>query len=311
MLRQGGVVKKHYMFRWILTSWMLLMASMPMALHAGELAVGSIAQSPSREVVKFKPFTDYLAANLKPYGIDGVKLVVADSIKEMGRLMREGKVDIYIDSPFPIVAVSRLAGSGFLLRRWKRGTGEYRSLIFVRKDSGIEGLEDLKGKVIAFEEPYSTTGYFMPKMMLVASGLRPAHLKDPFVKVPPGRVGYVFSYDDENTMVWVLRGRAAAGAMDEYHFETEAKAGLKDLKVLCKSRVLPRQVVSYRKGLEPEVVARIKAVLQEMDRREDGKKVLEGFEDTTMFDEPAGGIAKALAPLLEYGNYIDLEFGIR
>ena len=36
-------------------------------------------------------------------------------------------------------------------------------LIIVRKDSGINRLEEVVGKTVAVEEPYSTMSYFIPK----------------------------------------------------------------------------------------------------------------------------------------------------
>ncbi len=123
----------------------------PDAAGARPITVGSIGDEPAAEIKKFSPFARYLAKQLQPAGIDEGKVVVAKDISQMAPFLREGKVDLYIDSPFPTVAVSRISGSKFLLRRWKKGVGEYHSTIFARKDSGISGLEDLKGKLIAFE----------------------------------------------------------------------------------------------------------------------------------------------------------------
>jgi phosphonate transport system substrate-binding protein len=59
-----------------------------------------------------------------------------------------------------------------VLRRWQRGKAEYQSLIFAKKDSGINSLQDLRGKVIAFEDPESTSGHFLPRFFLVKRGFK-------------------------------------------------------------------------------------------------------------------------------------------
>jgi phosphonate transport system substrate-binding protein len=231
---------------------------------------------------------------------------VADSIPQMAAFAREGRVDLHIDSLFPALAVSRLSGSQLLLRRWKKGVGDYYSVMFVRKDSGIDRLEDLKGRSIAFEEPFSSSGYFLPKMVLAEAGYQLVRVQEALDPVSRDEVGYVFSNDDENTMVWVLRGKITAGAMDQENYLKYARNHLDRLQIIHQTFSLPRHVVSYRADLPASLVARVKEILLEMDQSEEGKKVLQAFEKTTKFDELS---ARALDPLLEATQFIDAEFG--
>jgi phosphonate transport system substrate-binding protein len=273
---------------------------------AGPLNLGSISMEPADENKKFLPLADYLAKHLQSEGIDQGKVVVAKSIPQMAAFLREGKVDLYIDSPFPSVAVSRLSRSQFLLRRWKKGVGEYHSVIFARTDSGIERLADLKGRIIAFEEPFSSSGYFLPKMVLAEAGYRLVRLQEIEDPVSRDDIGYVFSNDDENTMIRVLRGKVAAGAMDQENYVKLAKNSLDRLKIVHRTFSVPRHVVNYRADLPASVVARVKALLLDMEQSEEGKAVLHAFEKTTKFDElPERG----LEPLLEATQFIEAEFG--
>jgi phosphonate transport system substrate-binding protein len=43
---------------------------------------------------------------------------------------------------------------------------DYHALIFTRNNGATKRLEDLQGKIIAFEDPESTSGYVLPKMLL-------------------------------------------------------------------------------------------------------------------------------------------------
>lgn len=280
----------------------------PRVISAEPIRIGSISSEPAAEMKKFLPFADYLARQLRSEGIDQGKVVVAESIPQMAAFFRERRVDLYIDSPFPSVAVSRLSGSKFLLRRWKKGVAEYHTVVFARKDSGLRGLEDLKGKTIAFEEPFSTSGYYLPKMALMQAGLRLAQKSKPADRVSPQEVGYVFSYADENTMLWVLRGQVLAGATDNQNYLKEAKGNLDKLHVVHRTFSLPRHVVSYRAELAPRLVARVREVLMTMDQSEDGRKVLHDFERTTKFD---GLPDQAMAPILKAQKLIDAGFGLR
>jgi len=46
----------------------------------------------------------------------------------------------------------------------------YYSVGFARKDSGISNLDDMKGKVFAFGDPNSTSGFLIPSIEIPASG---------------------------------------------------------------------------------------------------------------------------------------------
>jgi len=285
-----------------------LFSLLPVLTWAGPIHIGSISTKPASELKKFLPFATYLAQELGSQGVDQGKVVVAQSIPQMAAYMREGRVDLFIDSPFPALAVSRLSGSRLLLRRWKKGIPEYRTIIFVRHDSGIQRLADLKGKMIALEEPFSSSGYFIPKLVLFQAGLKPTPKTDSSEAVGPGEVGYVFSGDDESTMVWLLRGKVMAGATDDRTFLKEARGNMGSLRILHKSSPFPRHIVSHRADLSPQLVTRIREVLLKMDQSEEGKKALRGFELTTKFDEIP---AEAMASLLKAGRLIDLEVGAR
>lgn len=288
---------------WMLAPLVFLVSGVTLA---EPIKIGSISSEPAAEVKKFLPLASYLAKRLQSDGINEGTVVVAANIPQMAAFLKEGKVDLYIDSAFPSVAVSRLSGSRSFLRRWKKGIAEYHTVIFAKKDSGIQRLEDLNGKTIIFEEAFSTSGYFLPKLVLRQAGLTLVPKKTPSEAVAPREVGYVFSQDDENTMVWVLRGQRLVGAMDNQNYVKEAKAHLDTLQVIHRTYSLPRHIVSYRADLAPRLVARLKDVLVTMDQSDEGRKALLDFERTTKFDELS---EQALAPLFAAGKFIDAEFG--
>ena len=148
-------------FRFRATAPLLIAAFISPCLASAEpLVIGSIHREAAAEIKKFLPLANYVERHLQPEGVNEARIVVAKDVSQMATLLREGKVDVYIDSPFPSVAASLLSGSKLLLRRWKKGLAEYRSVIFANKDSNLHRLEGLKGNILAFEEPFSSTGYF-------------------------------------------------------------------------------------------------------------------------------------------------------
>ena len=167
------------------------------------------------------------------------------------------------------------------------GKSQDQSVIFTRKDSAIARLEDLKGKVIAFEEPFSSAGYFFPKMLLLEKDLRLALKRQGNDPVKPDEVGYIFSHGDSNTIYMVLNGVVAAGATDDQKYFTLVKS-LDSFKIIHETVSFPRQLVSYRADLRAKLVTKIRDILLNMHRSESGKKVLQDLESTTKF-EPIPG----------------------
>lgn len=275
------------------------------------LLVGSISSRPDTEIARFQPLVEYLAAELKGNGIDLVRMVVAKDIPAMAEMMASQQVDIFLDSTYPTLAVSRLSGSKILLRRWKNGMAEYRSLIVVPTDSPVHSLADLKGKMVAVEDPSSTSGYFLPKSALLGAKLKLRELSDFRSSVSPEEVGLVFSRGNETTFLWVLRGMTAAGAVEEADLTDFLKAQPAALRVLYQTEYVPRQLVSFRKTLDPALADRVRAVLIGMEHTAAGRKALRAFERTTRFDDLPGGMQKALAPLLRMGMDMDRESGRR
>lgn len=262
----------------------------PTSDRLAAVTLGSVSPTPKEEMAIFQPLADYLAQRLQSDAGARGRVVVAGSAAEMAALLTNGTVDLYIDSPFPMATVVAQSGARPFLRRWKNGVTDYRSVIFARADSGIRTLQDLRGKLIALKDLDSTSGYFLPKVGLLESGLRPAYYDDPSSPVPPDSVGYTFSRDEENAVFWVLRGKVAAAGADENALKTFAREDIGSLSVVYTSPSVPRHIVASRADLAPPLIERVGQILLAMDQDDEGRDVLREFQKTTKFDllsEPA------------------------
>jgi phosphonate transport system substrate-binding protein len=275
------------------------------AQQQGVISIGSISLEPRKEINRFQPFVDYLAGQLGAAGISSGRVFLAGSMEEMAGHIRQGRVDIYIDSPFPVSKVMEISGAKPFLRRWKKGQGEYHSVIFVRKDSEIDGPRGLKGKMVAFDEPFSSSGYFLPKATLMEAGLALMRYDDPSSKVASDKVGYVFTHDDDNTMSWVLEKKVWAGAVDNGSFPTRAGKRIDELKVISKSIDVPRQVVAHRANLNPKLLSAIEKALLTMDQDDKGRAALREFEKTTKFDRFPEGPEKTFESIKRVAGLVD------
>ncbi|QAX32166.1 phosphate/phosphite/phosphonate ABC transporter substrate-binding protein (plasmid) [Leisingera sp. NJS204] len=248
------------------------------------LVIGTISDEPVKETRTFLPFARHLAAQLQDQGITGASVTIARDISEMSDLLRTGAVDIYIDSPLVSLAVRAECGSRLLARRWKKGIAQYQSVIFARQDSGIQALADLKGKVVAFEEPFSSSGYILPRLAIGDQIVPLAALPNLRAERPDSGTAYVFSGDDGNTLEWVLRGLVDAGAMSLRGLKMHAGGDFEDLSILLETNAIPRHVVSVSPDASAAFSQTLLAVLTGMDQSGPGRNVLQDFEGTTKFD---------------------------
>jgi ABC-type phosphate/phosphonate transport system substrate-binding protein len=121
----------------------------------------------------FTDFVRYLAAKLTSASDIEGKVVIAPTAFNLARLIEQRQIDFYMDSPYPTYLVNDVQGVvKLLLRRCKRGMAEYRSLTFTKTNGAINRLEDLRGKVLVFKDPESTSGYFLPKSPQLSPRIR-------------------------------------------------------------------------------------------------------------------------------------------
>ena len=98
-----------------------------------------------------------------------------------------------------------------------------------------------------------------------------------------GEIGYVFSNDDANTMLWVLRGVVAAGVVDSETFKEIAAKQPNAFKVIDRSESVPRHVLGFRVGLDPTVAEAVTDELLRMHLSETGRTALKSSK-TARFD---------------------------
>ena len=265
-------------------------AQTPGGARVETLSLGIVSEKPREKIEEHLDFVNYLARKLSSTSEIKGKVVVARTALQLAKLLDEKMVDFYVESPYPTFLINERTGARVLLRRWKGGVGEYRSLLFTRRDSGITRLEDLLGKIIVFEDPGSTSGYFLPKAFLIRRGFRLTEKFSFEANVSPQEVGYLFAYgSEENVINWVLLRKVAAGAFSSNDFDKLDEKRRSEIVILAETETVPRHLLSVRKDLDPTLVNRLKAVLLSMHLDEEGQKVLRKADKTTKFDLLPGG----------------------
>lgn len=269
------------------------------------IMLGDISDDPAEVIDGTQPLADYLAAQLGDYGITEGQVRVAASTDEMAQLLADGEVDLYFDSTYPATLISDKTGAKIILRRWRFGVEEYESVIFASRQSGITSIEELPGHMVAMDAPYSTSGFVLPSVYLMEHGLALAGKQNASDPVGSDEIGFVFSYDDENTLQWVSSGLTEAGVTDDYQFDVGfPREAVAQFVELARTEKTPRQVAVIRPGLEEDLAQAVSLVLTTMHETEAGRAALEPFQ-TTKFDEFPEGIEAATARMREMMELVE------
>jgi len=152
------------------------------------------------------------------------------------------------------------------------GSSGVQSYIFVRKDSNIASVADMKGKRIAFVDRATVTGYLYALSFLRERGVQ--DLQTYFKDIS-------FTGSHGSTIYAVLDGRADIGTAKSKIFRLLVKKdpGIKEeLLVIAQSREFPDTTLFLRKDLPAVKRSQIRDILLGMDKDAEGVEVLKKLE---------------------------------
>ncbi len=266
---------------------------------AETLNLGTLNEGIRSQMRVFQPLLTYLETDLEDSGITEVRLVVHPSTELMADAIARKEVDIFIDSPMVVAKVAQLSGGTPFLRHWKDGHAGYYTVIFTHVNSGITSLEDLQGRKVALEDHDSSSGFIVPVHMLIKAGLELKKLRAPSTSPSGNNVGYFLTYNDKNTMFAVASGRADAGATNQIRYLDLMEARPDEFRILAISDQYPRSVLMHRPGISKLLLDELRSSLKSMSDTNEGRTVLENFQNSTRFDEFAAGSKYTFAPIFE------------
>ena len=174
--------------------------------------------------------------------------------------VRSRRVDLAFVHPVGYVLANREAGCQILVRDVWQGKTAYTARFYVRKGSGIEKVEDLRGKTVAFVDPASSSGYIYPMVLLIKRGLVKDRDPKTFFK------DALFAGTHEAALQSVVHGRVDAAASFDKAPELylKDKAQIDRLAFVGETPEIPEAGICARPGLNPETLARVKAALLAM-----------------------------------------------
>ncbi|MDD2902424.1 MAG: phosphate/phosphite/phosphonate ABC transporter substrate-binding protein [Syntrophales bacterium] len=201
-----------------------------------------------------------------------IRQVFPDTFDEHINMVGRGEIDISFSNPYAYVQIARRYGAR-AFARIVEGKGEinFRGQVICRADNHrIKTPADLKGKRLIAVDAYSAGGYLYPWDWILEQGLR----KKDFLEIAfaPGPGG-----KQEKVVMGVYSGKYDVGLIRERTLPILAnKIDLKQIRILAHSRWYPGWVYAARRGLDPDILAKIKKALLALDMKiPEQRKILE------------------------------------
>jgi phosphonate transport system substrate-binding protein len=220
---------------------------------------GLIPADDATEMLRqYQPVVDYLEKEL---GLD-IEIQVTTDYTSAIIAMANRHIEMAWFGPFSYILAADEAGAEALVNGVRRDTGKstYRTVFVTRADSGIETLEDLKGRTFAFVDPASTSGNLIPRKVLMENGIDP---ENDF-----SRLYYAGTHNAVELAI--KNGNVDAGAESDTSYYRMVDAGEIDTSVnviIHESEPIPGSPIVVRGDLPQELKDRIKQALIDMDQQ--------------------------------------------
>lgn len=215
-------------------------------------------------------FFDRWAAYLQRRVNRPVQFLQRRSYREVMELIETGELDFAWVCGYPYVRHRSAHKVELLAVPVFGGQPTYRSYVIVNADSSHRSMRDLQGRVFAYSDPDSNSGYLAPRAILQDIGARP----DQFFRLT------FFTYSHAETVEAVAKHMADGGAVDSYvwDFLQRIRPELTNrTRVIARSQPFGFPPVIAGTAVDGQIGATMRAALLEMHHDPTGAELLKAL----------------------------------
>ncbi|MBF0256448.1 MAG: phosphate/phosphite/phosphonate ABC transporter substrate-binding protein [Gammaproteobacteria bacterium] len=236
------------------------------AAQAAEPVPLKLGIFPRRDAVQsmrlFKPLAAYLQEQLgRP-----VELEASASFEDFEQRLAERRYDLVHLNQYHYVKSHQAQRYEALVQNEEFGEASIRGAIYVRKDSGISSLQQLKGKSIIFGGgPQAMMAYIVPSYLLRQGGLQAGDYQAQFASSPP------------NAVLATYLGQADAGGAGEVVMRlplVTSKVDVTELSLLAVSEPLPHLPWAVKAEMPAALQEQLRELLLGLKQTEAGRGIL-------------------------------------
>jgi phosphonate transport system substrate-binding protein len=223
----------------------------------------TIAMFPCTDVVmslkKFHPLVTYLKQET---GLDIEFIVPKDSVK-FERAIKNGNIDFAFQDPNIYVKSADLYDKNTLISALTgKGSTSQSGVVITRKDSGINKVEDLRGKTVMFGPKLSAARWVAARMLFEGSG----------INIDKDLKAYSNGGCCEDVAFNIYLKAVDAGVVCDHflkeHSGKQKELGVdtKQIVVVCGTRSVPTRVFAARQEVSDDIVTRVNQALLRLDK---------------------------------------------
>ncbi|WP_026675494.1 phosphate/phosphite/phosphonate ABC transporter substrate-binding protein [Alkalihalobacterium bogoriense] len=245
--------------------------------YPDELVMGFVPSQDSANIADtIAPLADRLSEEL---GIP-VRGEVMTNYTATVEAMGNNQVHIGFLPPFGyVLGTERYDHIQAVLKSVRHGSSTYKAQYVVRTDSDIQSLEDLEGKIWAFADPTSTSGYLFPA----------AQLMDDYgvTDVENFFSNLITAGGHDNALIQVLEGDAdVATTFDDARtaIEEDYPEVMDELRILDYTDDIPNDTISVSTNLPQDLIDRIIEVFLSFNDDPEMIEIMESVYNWTGID---------------------------
>jgi phosphonate transport system substrate-binding protein len=233
---------------------------------------------PSMEANKVVTSAEAIADQLQKDTGYYFKVAVPTSYAAVIEAMGTREADIAWLATYAYILAHDKYGAIVRLSTDRNGLNKYRGQFIARANSGIKKIEDIQGKVVAFTDAASTSGFIYPSAVLQSKGIKPRQ--------------YIFAGGHPQAVLSVYSSRADVGCTywsppDQNGIPQDARLKLietypdvlEKVAIIGYTDWIPNDTVTMRKDLPLEIQDKIVKSLLDFVATPDGKKVMKELYD--------------------------------
>jgi phosphonate transport system substrate-binding protein len=220
--------------------------------------------NPHRLFQVYQPLVDHINRGLKG---PRLRLEASRSYGEFEKKLAARTFAFALPNPYQTVVARE---GGYHVFAKMAGDEDFRGIILVRKDSGIETPEDLRGKAVAYPAPTALAATLLTQWFLQRAGVNVRKdIDNRYVGSQESSIMNVYLGESAAAATWPPPWRA----FQKTNPEVAAK-----LEVKWQTDSLVNNSVMVRDGVPPAVLEQVKAAFVDLDKTEAGRAILARME---------------------------------
>lgn len=270
-----------------------LLLSVPESARSDHHNILRVAITPvlvERNVEINKRLIEYIGEKVKY----PVHVIQRRTYQEVNDLLEQKMVDIAFVCSLPYVSGKEQFGMEILVTPVTDGKPYYYSYTVIQKESSARSIKDLKGKIYAYPDPLSNSGYLYPRYKLAREGYSPEHFFRRWVR----------TYSHTASIEAVNDGLVDGASVDSYIYDLTRILNPKltaNTKVIEISPPFGFPPVVIRKNMPSTLKEGLRNILLEMDTDPEGGKILKALQ-LDRFIKPDESLYDSVREMHRYMN---------